>query len=263
MKIILYSGIFLLLLSDNFLAAQSSVMKTYGPGEKLHFRISYSFVTAGNAYLTVTDDSLAGQQMLHLKAFARTSGVADIIYRLRDIYESYVNPKTEFPVKTIRNISEGSYRKYNEVRFDFSSRRDSSVVYSMARGKVVVPKTVYDILSGFYFFRNHFVHYPFKKNEMIVILTYFTDELWPLKIRYKKKEIIKTRAGMIKCLRFSPVTEVGRAFKSEDDMAVWFSDDENFIPVKIWFNLRVGSFKAELEDYEGLRHPFKSLIIKN
>lgn len=262
MKIILYSGIFLLLLSNNYLAAQTSVVKTYGPGETLNFRISYSFITAGNAYLSVTEDSLSGQRVVHLKAYARTSGVADVIYRVRDTYESYVNPKTKFPIRTIRNISEGSYKKYNKVRFDYSSRKDSSVVYSQARGKVVVPKTVYDILSGFYFFRNHYVHYPFKINETVFIQTYFTDELWALKIRYKGKEIVKTRSGKIKCLRFSPVTEVGRAFKSEDDMAVWFSDDENFIPVKIWFNLRVGSFKAELEKYEGLQHPFKSLIIK-
>jgi hypothetical protein len=51
------------------------------------------------------------------------------------------------------------------------------------------------------------------------------------------------------------VTEVGRVFKTEEDMAMWFSADENFLPVKIRFDIFVGAFHVEMTSYEGLGKP--------
>ncbi len=44
--------------------------------------------------------------------------MADALFKVKDIYESYIEPETELPVFSIRNIQEGRYRKYNEVFFD-------------------------------------------------------------------------------------------------------------------------------------------------
>lgn len=234
----------------------------FGPGESLIYQLSYTFITAGEASLNILEDTLDGRLYHHMKAEAVTTGVFNTLYGVRDIYESWYRPGSLLPVKAIRNIREGRYRKYNVVFFDHFVRSDSAVVHSKARGDVVVPKETYDILTGFLLFRKKYRDYPFHKNEMIRIETYFTDELWPLNIRYKGKDKIKLKNGTVTCFKFSPVTEVGRAFKTEEDMYVWFSADENFIPVKVWFNLRVGSFKAELTGFDGLMHPFTSLTTK-
>ncbi len=45
------------------------------------------------------------------KLDARTTGMADALFRVRDIYEVYINPETELPVKSIRNISEGQIQE--------------------------------------------------------------------------------------------------------------------------------------------------------
>ena len=68
------------------------------------------------------------------------------------------------------------------------------------------------------------------------------------------KEKVKTSFGKIKCLKFNPVTEVGRAFKTEDDMTIWYTDEPNFLPVKIRLELRIGSVRVELVDFSGLKH---------
>ncbi len=234
----------------------------YGPGEKLHYNINFSFVPAGDAYLTVGKDMLDGKGVWHIKLLGRTSGLADVVYKVRDRYECYMDPQTQFPLKAIRDISEGNYKRYNEVVFYHTARPDSSVVYSRKRGKVVVPKNIYDVLTGFYYFREHYAGYPFRDREEVLIQTYFTDEVWPLKIRYLGKEVIKAGKRKIRCLKFGPVTEVGRAFKKEDDMAMWLTDDDNFLPVKIRVNLKVGSFRIDLAEYEGLRYPFSAYVNK-
>lgn len=231
------------------------------PGENLEYSISYSFIRAGNAVISFTLDSLSSNY--HIKAFSKTVGMADVLYRIRDIYESYMDPSTGLPGLAIRNVREGKYRQYNEVVFDHLSRSDSTIVISQLTGVHVVDKNIFDILTGFYHFRKNYQIGQLNTRDTLLIKTYFTDEIWDLKIRYVGKETIKTKLGKIKTLRFDPVTEVGRAFKTENDMSVWFSDDQNRIPVKIKVNLIVGSVNVELVQYTGLKYKFTALTPRN
>ncbi|MBA7527224.1 hypothetical protein ES705_19399 [subsurface metagenome] len=75
-------------------------------------------------------------------------------------------------------------------------------------------------------------------------------------------ETIRTKLGKVNCMKFNPVTEIGRVFETEDDMSVWFSKDKNFLPVKIRFDMWVGAVKINLVEYEGLKHEFKSLVVR-
>jgi hypothetical protein len=157
------------------------------------------------------------------------------------------------------NIREGRYRKYNEVSFDRQSRPDSAILTSDLTGIHITEPGIHDILSCFYFFRNHYLpdHENFKKGDMITIMTWFTDELYPIRMRYIGTDEIKTKVGKIKCLKFNPVTETGRLFKTEDDVSFWFSADRNFLPVQVRFDIFVGAFVAEITGYEGLRYPLE------
>jgi len=229
-------------------------------GENLEYSISYSFLRAGKAIMSFNQDSLSSDY--HIKAFSKTVGLADVLYRIRDIYECYMSPETGLPRIAIRNVREGNYRQYNEVQFDHNIRPDSSVVTSQLTGVHVVPKNIFDILSGFYYFRNNYIPDQLNRTDTILIKTYFTDEIWDLKIKYDGKGTVKTKVGKIKCLKFDPITEIGRAFKTEHDMSVWFSADSNRIPVKVRLNLVVGSVRVELVNYSGLKHELSSLKLK-
>jgi hypothetical protein len=70
-------------------------------------------------------------------------------------------------------------------------------------------------------------------------------------------EDVKVGGGKLKCYKFNPVTEVGRLFKTEEDVSFWYSADKNFLPVKIRFNIFVGAFMVELDKYEGLAFPLE------
>jgi len=105
---------------------------------------------------------------------------------------------------------------------------------------------------------NHFPGYEkLKKGDVITINTWFTDEYYPVIMRYQGTEEIKTKVGRLKCLKFNPVTEVGRLFKTQDDVTFWFTADRNHLPVRIRFNIFLGAFVAEMVDYEGLKYPLE------
>jgi hypothetical protein len=53
-----------------------------------------------------------------------------------------------------------------------------------------------------------------------------------------------------------PLVQSGRVFKEEESLTVWISDDDNKLPIRIKASLAVGSLKADLEGFKGLKNPF-------
>ena len=86
---------------------------------------------------------------------------------------------------------------------------------------------------------------------------FFDDETFKFKLKFIGKENINTNFGDINCMVFKPFVQAGRVFKEEESLTVWISDDNNKIPVRIKASLAVGSLKADLEEYKGLKHPIK------
>jgi hypothetical protein len=240
-----------------FLLPAEGQFRAYQPGEKVDYVIHYGAINGGVATLEIKRDSSTGKELWHSSMIAMTTGLADAFFRVKDIYEVYMDPQTELPLTSIRNISEGRYKKYNVVTFDHNSRPDSAVLSSDLTGIHITQHGIHDILSCFYWFRNHILPGidTIKKGDLITIMTWFTDELYPIRMRFMGTEEIKTRAGRIRCHKFNPVTETGRLFKTEEDVSFWFSADKNFLPVKIRFNIFVGAFLVELTNYEGLLYP--------
>lgn len=245
----------ILLTSKNLLSQKNM---SYKPGEKVHYSIHYGVITGGTATIEIKTDTLFGKTVWHSRLEARTTGLTDAIFRVLDIYESYIDPETQLPAKSIRNIREGRYRKYNEVLFDHVTRPDSAILTSDLTGKHITEKGIHDILSCFYWFRNSILPgRTLEKGEIITITTWFTDELYPMRLRYMGTDEIKTRHGRIRCYKFNPVTESGRLFKDEEGVSFWFSADKNYLPVKIRFDIFVGSFEVEMSEYEGLAYPLE------
>jgi hypothetical protein len=250
----LFCIIIILLLFTAFSNGQGS---SYKVGEKVTYTIQYGFIPAGIGTLELKRDTLNGKEVWHSILVAGTTGMAETLYKVRDIYESYIDPTTELPLKSIRNIHEGRYKRYNMVLFDHKTRSDSSILNSDLTGIHIAPPNIHDILSCFYYFRNHLLPLDtnLKKGDITTIMTWFCDELYPIRLKFIGLEEVKTKAGKILCYKFNPVTETGRLFKTQEDVSFWFSSDKNFLPVKIRFDIFVGAFVCELLNYEGLVYP--------
>lgn len=227
------------------------------PGEKIRYLVRYGMVNGGVATLEIKDEMYNGKPVWHASMSGHTTGLADAVYKVRDAYESYIDPSTDLPVFTIRNITEGRYHRYNEVSFDHTSRPDSAVLFSDLSGTHIAPKGILDIISCFYWFRKYYLANAdtLIKGQTFTMTTWFTDELYPITLKYVGKEVVRVKGEKILCYCFHPVTEVGRVFESEEDMAMWFSADENFLPVKVRFDIFVGSFYVDMISCEGLKVP--------
>jgi hypothetical protein len=130
----------------------SAQLQPYMPGEKVFYQIKYGPVGSGRAVLELKDGYYMGEPVWHASVTGQTTGIADALYHVRDSYESYINPETDLPVFSIRNIQEGRYNRYTEVAFDHTSRSDSTLVFSDLSGNHTAPKGILDVVSCFYWF---------------------------------------------------------------------------------------------------------------
>jgi len=233
--------------------SQSAINKPFKPGEKLEYIMYYGWIDGGVGTLTLTEDSLNNKLVWHSVLAAHSIGITDKIYRIQDRYESYFDPQIDLPVKSIRDIKEGNYTWYNECLFD----HEHDTVYSKRSGAVKVPDNSYDIVSAFYKLRV-LLNEETEIGTVIKIESYFADEIFPLYIRYKGIETVTTSLGTFECMKFSPVVEVGRVFKTKDDMTMWISNDKNRLPIRMKFDLFVGSLKVDLKQFEKLKYPLSS-----
>jgi len=220
----------------------------YVEGEKLKYLMYYGWLDGGTASLSITKTNVEGRNILHAKAVAKTDGLADKLFNINDVYESYIDENTGKPVLAIRNIAEKKYRFYDEITF----LHTRSQIKSKRKGIQDVPKNIFDFVSAFYYSRRALFGNA-KLGDTIKFNTYFDDKVYPIAVRYLGKENIETKAGKFKALKFRPIVEAGRIFDTPDDMTFWVSNDQNFIPLRIEFNLFVGSLKCDLIEYSGLK----------
>jgi len=226
--------------------------------EKLTYQIRYGFVVGGITTLSLTDTVYNGKNVFHALAVGQTTGLANTIYGVEDIYESWFDKKTNLPLKSVRNIKEGHYKHYNEVTYN----RSNNTVTSMLSGVHAVPEKILDLSSTFYYLRR--VDFSkVNKGDTVFVNMYFSDEIFPFRLVFNGKETIRTKFGKISCLKLSPIVEVGRMFKSSNDLTIWLSDDDNCVPVSIEMDIRiVGKIHLKLIQYEHTANPLIFLTPK-
>lgn len=241
-KILLVLLIFLTSLSNVFSLPSANLDDKE---EHLKYVIHYGIVRGGKASLKLKHDKLNGKEVFHATLTGRTVGLFNTLYKVKDTYESYFDKESLLPIKAIRDINEGSYQRYNEVTFD----REKNQIYSQRSGIKDVPVGIHDILSAFYFARAYHFNHKLKEGQVIKIQTYFADEEFLLQFRFMGYETVNSKIGDIRCYKFIPIVQTGRAFEDEDDMKIWISADANKVPVRVQFDLFIGSLRCDLINF--------------
>ena len=78
---------------------------SYKVGEKVQYLIQYGLIMRRRASLELKRDSFKGKEFCIQNLLHKPQGWLKLLYKVIDIYESFIDPDTELPVKSIRNIS--------------------------------------------------------------------------------------------------------------------------------------------------------------
>jgi hypothetical protein len=253
MKKIILLFIFITTVSFN-----SKKRDAFDVGEWFKFRIHYGLVNAGYATLEVKEASVSSKKVFHVVGRGYTTGVSKFFFKVEDSYESYIDKETGNPYQYVRKIYEGGYTKNQEGFFNQSENKILVKDYKHKNEKtLIIPKNTQDILSSFYYLRNYPNIDKIKPGEFVAIDMFFDDVTTKFRLKFLGRENITTKFGVVSTMIFRPLVQSGRVFKEEESLTVWISDDNNRMPVRIKASLVVGSIKADLEAFKGLKYPFK------
>jgi hypothetical protein len=232
--------------------------RSFSSGESITFKVFYSviglYVDAGTASFSTTHVSLNNKPVYHIVGIGKSNPTYDWIFKVRDRYESYLDTQTLRPLKFIRNVDEGGYKKYEHVQFN----HETSTAISNDKS-FKVPNCVQDVLSAVYYARNIDFN-KYKPGDQIPFSMFLDEEVHNLYIRYMGKETIKTRYGKFRSIKFKPMLIKGTLFEGGEKMTVWVTDDGNHLPLRIESPITVGSVKVDMMGYRNLRYPLTSLV---
>jgi hypothetical protein len=224
----------------------------FQPDEKVSYTVFYSvigiYVNAGTASFTTSSERYENSDVFHVVGEGKTNPHYDWIFKVRDRYESYFTPDNQ-PLKFIRQVSEGKYKKHEEIIFN--SQSNTAVTN---KGVYTVPDDVQDVISAMYYARNiNFDQY--KPGDKISFNMFLDNKIYNMYIHYLGKEVVKTRYGKFKAIKLKPLLLKGNVFDGGEKMTIWVTDDSNHIPVRAESPIAVGSVKIDLMRYENLKYP--------
>jgi hypothetical protein len=241
------------------------VNTSFSSGEQLVFKAYYNWkfiwIPAGEAVFNIKENKFDYE----VKVTGRTYESYDNFFRVKDYFYSKIDKRTLYPKNFVRIIEEGNYRKFDSIVFDQSQHKAYS--FNGKSRKLALRKEInyddcmHDLLSVFYYLRNINVN-EFKKGDYIPTKVMLDNGTFPIKVKYDGKEAKKDvkELGTFNTIRVIPDMVVGEVFKDGTKMKIWVSDDENKLPLFIESPLKIGSAKAVLKSYSGLRHPLSAQI---
>ena len=223
------------------------------PGETLVFDASYNMSGLGTklAEVTISTETVKTSKstLLHLRCSAATFTKWDSFFKIRDLYESYVNPKTLAPSLYKRDIAEGGYQKEEKYIYRPSTKKISTTKIRKGKkeeGSIAYKNGVDDVVTSLFKIRNTDFG-KMKVNDKKSFSILFDAKEIPVSLKYLGKETIKAGPlGNKTCYKMS-ISAATDKLKGKDKNLVWFTADERKIPVKMQFSIPVGTGEMTLK----------------
>lgn len=251
-------------------AQQSGVQPAFRNGEMLTLKVSYRAKLIPNTevatvVMSVADTTINNRPHYCIYANARTMPSWRWFYNLDDTYRSYIDTTTFRPVLATSQIRENGYRAWSRFEYDW----DKGVSINTKQRKqdpptehrIPIEGESYDGVSLFYDLRT-IDPATLVEGEEHTLALLLNDTVRYINYRYLGRERKKVRnVGTFRTLKFSCqlATSTGESFEDGSEFFIWISDDRNKIPVFFESPIRVGSVRAYISKFEGLRFPVESL----
>ncbi len=256
-----------ILLLSCFYLMKPMAQNVFTAGEQLTYEAAYNWgflwIKAGKVTFTVSDTILNDENCFSFSSIGSSFKAYDWLFKVRDTFSSIAVKKDLNPISYHRKTYEGGFETNYSYRFDEVNRRVYCITQNSNRPQrydtIEWKQNTFDLLTATYHTRN----LPFLDIEVgdtVPVRVIIDRKDYNLYVRYLGRETIKNRDGeKYRCLKFSALLVSGTIFKGGEDLEVWVSDDDNRIPIMVKAKILVGSVKAYLTKWQGLKCPLSAI----
>lgn len=226
----------------NIILCKNISNNSYIINKKFNYQLEFENISAGNAFIAITEDESKDIKILKLESKIKTNRFLDFFYKIRDQINIDMNLNDFSLLKVKNKIREGKYKRNHSASVDMKSME---VIINKKRHPI--SNKIYSPLSVIFSLRNKLL----KDNDIYNYSTYSSGELKDINISVIGKENIRTPYGAYDTIILSPKSMDGKStIKNKGDMKIWLTNDEKRLPIKIEIKLKHGSILLQLHDIE-------------
>ena len=235
-------------LGSSLLFAQAKI-SPFQPGERLTYDVTWSVFQAGTVSATLQSILQGSKDNYAVVTTAHSQGFVSLLFNVDNEFRSVFNPQTLCSERISKKINEGRRHKETEIVFDSQRKvaildeRDLNKPHEPPKhAENEIPDCVEDVVTAFYYLRNQ----DFQIGKPLHLPLNDGSRTYDVTLDVQALETIQTPLGRASAIRVEPKVFSG-LFKRKGRMLVWFSNDDQHLPLRIKFMIAVGTITATLK----------------
>lgn len=214
-------------------------------GKGYVYSAEWHLITAGTA--TVKMEASGNERKV--SASAESTGAVNVIFPVRDHFESHFDPRTFCSLSIFKHSEEGSHKRETTIHFDYANKKSRLDERNLRTGETKqvendLPSCSTDLIAGFYYLQSLPLSlnasYEFPINDGKTTTVHAAVE---------KREQIKVPVGTFPTVMVT-IEATSGSLKSKGKVWVWYSDDANHTPVQMRVKLGWGTLLFRLQRIE-------------
>ncbi len=221
----------------------------FAPGETLTYNLTWSVFPAGRLVATVGRANGGPGDPYEVKVSARSQGFVSLLYEVKDDFQAVFDPTGLCSLEVSKKVKEGRHRK--ETRIVFDNQRKLAILDERDLNRPADPPKhaetetsgcVADLVTAFYYLRSQ----PMHVGQQILVSVNDGTKTSEVTAQVQAREEIQTPLGRRFAFRVEP-TVFGGLYKRKGRMLIWFSDDEQRLPLRVRAIISVGTISGDLQ----------------
>lgn len=225
----------------------------FAPGETLTYDVSWRIFRAGLVTVSLKKVNEGKEDAYEVVTTGESQGFVSLLFKVQNEFHSLFDPQRLCSHRIFKKVHEG--RRNKETRIVFDETRHVAILdeKDLTRPNAPpkhdendIPVCVEDVISAFYFVRAQ----PFEVGKQLTVPINDGSKTHQVVVEVQARERIQTPFGSREAIRVEPrVYE--ELYKRKGRMQIWFSDDEQRLPLRIKAMISVGSITGTLTSARG------------
>jgi hypothetical protein len=185
---------------------------------------------------------------VRVTASADSAGMPDKFFKVHDLFNADVNPRTFCTARITKHNEEGPRRRDITIVLDYARAKSEADFKDLKTSEIKhteadIPSCVTDVISGFFYVAS----LPLAAGYSETFPVNDNGRMTDAKFEVERREHIKVSAGEFETLRVK-VEPVAGAMKGRGILWVWFTDDARHAPVQMKSKLGFATFMFQLQE---------------
>ena len=248
------------------LATLSAQAQLYVPGETLNYRMSYKAkffpnTEVAKVVMQTTEAMLDGMPVYKVYGYGETAKAFSWVLPVQDAYTIWIDPETLRTKRFDSDLHEGDYTFRSTYLFDWKNLNVHTRWQSRQRPEryktMKISDQSMDAVSLYFNLRS------IDASTLSVGQTHnlemvLEDTVKVLKYRLLGREVCRVpQQGKFRTIKLACTlgTSEGFSFTDGSEFFIWITDDKNKFPVMLESPIKIGSIRAYISDFKGLKYP--------